>query len=136
MVATFLAQTHIGFVPVAVGLFGAGLAAQVVLAAVGAGRRTEADTSRVRAVALGLRPLAAPAAATAGLLALLWAPPVIDVLTNEPSNFGRTLAWFRAADEGVHTLGEGWRIVSAQFSLRADWLLGRNDDLTLFAGSP
>ena len=122
--------------PVAVGLFGVGLAAQVVLAVVGARRRTGVDTTPVRAVASGLRPLAAPAAATAGLLALLWAPPVIDVLTNEPSNLGRTLAWFRAADEGVHTFGEGWRIVSAQFGLRADWLIGRNDELTLFAGSP
>ena len=38
----------------------------------------------------GPRTLAAPALVTAGLLAVLWVPPVIDVLTNEPCNAGRT----------------------------------------------
>lgn len=133
-VATFLAQTHVGFVPVALGLLAFG---GVALVATGArAGRSDGGPGLRRAAARAARRLAAPAGVTVALLALLWLPPVLDVLTNEPSNAGRTLAWFRAAEEGVHSLGDGWRIVSAQFGLRPDWLVGHNDALSFFGGSP
>ena len=151
VVATFLAQTHVGFVPVALGLFAWGLVA-IVMATVTDGRATsrrgpghgEADdrgdgdvgATRAPRAPAGPRTLAAPALVTAGLLAVLWLPPVIDVLTNEPSNAGRTLAWFRDAAEGVHTLGEGWRVVSAPFGLRGEWVAGQEaGPLGLFSPS-
>jgi hypothetical protein len=128
-VATFLAQTHVGFVPVALCLLAVGAGALVAV--------TVADGRAADRSAALLRTLVAPAAATAGVLAVLWLPPVIDVLTNEPSNAGRTLAWFRDAAEGVHTLGEGWRVVSAPFGLRGEWLAGQEPGpLGLFAPSP
>ncbi len=74
--------------------------------------------------------------ATIGLLALLWLPPVIDVLTNEPSNAGRTVAWFRYAEDAPHTIAEAWRVVSAQFAVSGEWLVGQEGPFGVFGGSP
>ena len=61
---------------------------------------------------------------SAGLFALIWLPPVLDVLWNAPSNARQTIEWFERADEGVHTLTDGWRVISAQFGPSPEWISG------------
>ncbi len=104
-VATYLVQTHVGY---------AALTAPMLLVAAGwltFHRRRK------------LRTLARPAALTVGLLAVLWSPTVWDQLFGT-HNLGLTLDWFRAAQEGTHTLADGAQIVLAQFAIVPDWVTG------------
>jgi len=171
-VATYLAQTHVGFVPLALPLLaggavtlaasalrspaaswaaspaddlapppaGRGPAGEAVPAvttpgahpvpaadpaparALGLLRRTAAGP-RWAAGALGRAGLARPAAVTAGVLAVMWLPPFVDVVLHAPSNLREIAEWFGDADEGVHTVGEGWRTVTGQFGGRPEWLV-------------
>lgn len=100
--ATFLAQTHVGFVALALPL--AGLAAISLLV------RTPDRRSLVR-----------PLAVTVGVTAVLWSPVLVDVLWSS-NNLGRVIEWFREAEDGTHTLAEGWRVISAQLALVPEWL--------------
>lgn len=85
LVATFLAQTHVGFVVLALPLFAFGAAWLVVVA------RRDA----LRAGWL-----------SAGILIVLWLPPLLDVLINEPSNLGKVVRHFRYSDDPTHSLIE------------------------------
>ncbi|HEX8803527.1 MAG TPA: hypothetical protein VF743_05025, partial [Acidimicrobiales bacterium] len=101
-VASFVAQTHVGFVALAGPLLAFGAAWMVV--------------SIVRSDRLdGRRRLARPGAAAVAILAVVWLPPLLDVVYNAPSNIRNIVEWFVDADEGVHTLGEGWRVITGQF---------------------
>ena len=107
--ASWLVQTHVGYAPLAVPMLGAGA---MVL---GATTWRSADTRRaafLRAVAL-----------TAGVLLIAWVLPVWDQVDGT-GNFMRAARWFREAKEGVHTLGEGVRVVGAQFAVVPDWITG------------
>jgi hypothetical protein len=106
-VATFLAQTHVGFVLLAFALLAWGIVTLVAPAAAAPERRREV----LRAAAITL-PLAA----------LLWLPPLLDVLLNAPSNARKVARWFMAADEGTHTPAEGWRVTTGQFGAKPEWL--------------
>jgi hypothetical protein len=134
-VATLLAQTHVGFVPVALGLLVWGVVAGLLPAFVAA-RRGDARAGVWASLRAAAEPLARPAVATAGLLALLWLPPVVDALANSPSNAQRLGGWFREGSDETHTLAEGWRIVSAQYGVTAEWLVGKAAPHDAFYQSP
>jgi hypothetical protein len=151
-VATFLAQTHVGFVLLALPLVVWG-AIGLVVAAVRppGGRRTaaepaplpepepeaepggavepdgagdgEAAAGQPGATRPSVRRLALVALATVGVLAVLWAPTFIDVLVHDPSNLGLIRQWFGGGGGEGHTLGEGWRVMSGQFSALPEWLI-------------
>jgi hypothetical protein len=135
-VATFLAQTHVGFVLLALPLVAWG-AVGLLVAAVRPPRppapAAGADAEQPEQAAPGeradvspsVRRLAAAALATVVVLAVLWAPTVIDVLVHEPSNLGLIKVWFGGGGDGGgqgHTLGEGWRVMSGQFAALPEWL--------------
>jgi hypothetical protein len=107
--SAFLAQTHVGFVPLALPLLVAGV---LVLFA--------------RARAAGeLRSLRRPGAWAAGLFALVWSPLVVDVIVNVPSNTRRVIMWFQSDEEPTHTLADGWKVVTGQFGVPPEWMTGK-----------
>ncbi len=110
--ATFLVQTHIGYLATAGALFACG-ALGLVLSA-----------RREHGPGWG-RPLLRPAAFTVGVLAVLWLPPAIDLVTNSPSNAGDIYRYFRDPGEAGHSLAEGWRVTTGQFALPPEWLTGK-----------
>jgi hypothetical protein len=115
LVASYLAQTHIGFLVLALPLAALGAAWLVV----GTLRAEGDDRAPAR------RSLRTAALATAAVLALVWAPPAVDVLLHSPNNARLTYEWFKAGDEGVHSLGDGWTVVTGQFGLPPEWLTSR-----------
>ena len=112
--ASFLAQTHVGFLVLAVPLFAVGAA---WLAAT-RGRDTW------------------PAAAwAAGLLALVWSPVVVDLVTGTTGNLGVAYDWFRHGGDDAHSVLEGWRVVSGQLEVPPEWLVAHREPLWL-TGEP
>ena len=111
-VASFLAQTHVGFVLLALALLGYGIVTLAVpILRSGDGERRR-KLRRSTAIAL---PLAG----------LLWLPTFLDVVLNRPSNLRKVIRWFRVADEGTHTLAEGWWVTTGQFGLDPEWLIDK-----------
>ena len=111
-VASFLAQTHVGYVALAVPLLAWGALCLVWLAA---RRKRRGD-----AVA-GPEP---GAVARAGLVAaivgaVLWLPPLIDERFRS-GNLSKILRWFH--DGAPHSLVQGYRVVGAQFGWPPEWL--------------
>ena len=117
VVASFLAQTHVGFVLLALPLLLLGAGALVV-SAVRAGPGPDR------------RGLVRPGLLALGLLALLWLPPVYDAVVNRrDSNLSRLVSYFRHSTEATHTLLEGWGVVTGQFGWPPEWAtnaLGQN----------
>ena len=107
-VASFLAQTHVGFVVLALPLFAFG----VVWLTVAVLRSS--DGSRGRFVRVG--------AGSVVLGVVLWSPVIVDSVVHRPSNATRIIRWFRNPKDGLHTLGDGWRVVSGQFAALPEWL--------------
>jgi hypothetical protein len=127
VVASFLAQTHVGFVPLAGALLGWGIVTLAVPILRSHGRADDAgqpdgvddhDDDRGRAL-LRSTAIAVP------LAVVLWLPPFLDVVLNAPSNVRKVVRWFRVADEGTHTLAEGWRVTTGQFGLDPEWLTAK-----------
>lgn len=110
--ATFLVQTHIGYLATAGGLFACGVLGLVLSA------------RREHGPGWGRR-LLRPAAFTVGVFAVLWLPPAIDLVTNTPSNAGDIYRYFRDPGQAGHTLAEGWRVTTGQFTLPPEWLTGK-----------
>jgi hypothetical protein len=54
------------------------------------------------------------------ITAVLWVPPVIDELINNPGNLSQMKRWIQTGT--AHTLGQGFRIVGAQFGWPPEWL--------------
>jgi hypothetical protein len=113
-VASFLAQTHVGFVPVALPLLAWGTGALVL-------RRGRDGGRPWRALAV-----------TAGVLGITWSPLLIDVLINPNSNPRRIVRYFRHTTDPAHTAGDGWRVISAQFALWPEWLAGKRPSAIMF----
>jgi hypothetical protein len=112
-VAIFVAQTHVGYVALAFPLVALGAVWLVVAPGPGGRRR-----------------LAAPGLATLGVLAVMWLPPVAQQALNGTGNLGLTLRWFRdGGPRGERPAGlrTGWRVVSSQYGLPPEWLLGARD---------
>jgi hypothetical protein len=109
VVASFLAQTHVGYAPIAL----PGLAVGTVWLVVRI-RRQHRD--RMRALLGG-------ALVTVGALVVIWAPPLWDEWRGT-HNLSTIVRWFRDTKEAAHTLGEGARIVGGQFAIVPDWITG------------
>lgn len=70
----------------------------------------------------------AAAGALAGVLgAVGWALPVLDQLRPGRGNMSLIAGWFRDHEGEARTLTAGWRVVSAQYALSAEWLVGWAD---------
>ncbi len=121
--ASFLAQTHVGFVALALPLVGLG-AAWLVVAVLRApdGQPTRRDVAKVLAI-------------TAAVTLVLWSPVVVDVLTSSDHNLGRIIAWFDRAEGGTHTVVEGWRVISGQLAVPPEWLTSHREPFWL-TGEP
>lgn len=130
LVASFLAQTHIGFVVLALPLLVLG-AAWLVVSILRSDGPARADERRSLRTAVLV---------TLGVVAVVWAPPAADVLLHSPSNARRAVDWFRAGDGGVHSAGDGWAVVTGQFSLHPEWLTAKrttaSNGESLLLGSP
>jgi hypothetical protein len=122
--ASFLAQTHVGNVILALPLlvFGAAWLVVPVL-------RRGADAARKRDV---LRSVVISAAVGA----VLWLPPALDAILHRPSNLNRILHFFQSSDESANTLSEGWRVVSGQFAWPPEWLTYKRVDYVGIGESP
>jgi hypothetical protein len=121
--ATFLAQTHVGYVILAVPLlvFGAAWLVVPVL-------RRGADASRRRDVVRSLL-------ISAAIGAVLWLPVAIDVLLHRPSNLSRIQRYFESSKESTHSAIDGWEVISGQFAWPPEWLTYKHNDLTGFGES-
>jgi hypothetical protein len=104
-VVTFLVQTHVGFLP---------LVAPVLLWS-GAALLWRGDRERVAR-------LVRPGLITAGVLVLLWLPPLVDVIRHSPSNLTRIFDYFQDPNEPTNPLVEGWQVISGQFAWWPEWL--------------
>jgi hypothetical protein len=107
-VASFLVQTHVGYLPLVV----AALAVVVVCAL--------RDRASPEMRSAWRRPLAF----AAGITAVMWVLPAIDLVFNRPGNIERMARYFVNGDTGepvagvTHALG----LMAAEFKLRPAWL--------------
>ena len=125
-VATFLVQTHVGYVPLAVPLFLGG-AVWLLLAT----RRQIAGT----ATSLVNHPaLRRAAIVTALILVVMWLPPLIGVIRHTPGNLATAI---RSLLDGksTHTLPDGFRVLSQQLSTAPEWVTGAKAQ-NPFSGEP
>jgi hypothetical protein len=123
VITSYLAQTHIGYVALAVPLLVFGTV-WLVASTIATARRARDDADRPRTSVSGL---AAPALTAVLVGLVMWLPPSIEQLSNEPGNARRAFRWFRdggTGGEAAQGLRAGWRIVSAQFGLPPEWLFG------------
>lgn len=70
---------------------------------------------------------------TAAVLAVLWAPPLIEELRHDPGNLTAMWRSLRAPAKTLGT-GNGWRAVALELGPRAPWL-GFNEPLQSFQGT-
>jgi hypothetical protein len=119
VVASFVAQSHIGYVLLAVPLVAAG-AGWMLATALVAVRRDRSDPA--------LRRLVVPAAVAVGIGVLVWLPPLVEQIVVDPGNLTRALDWMgEGGPRGERPAGwlTGWRLVSAQYGLPPEWLFGQ-----------
>jgi len=118
VVASFLAQTHVGFFALALPLvvFGAVWLTVSVLRSEDKGNRRPLIGTGVVALAIGV---------------VLWLPVISDTLVHRDSNASRIVRWFRDASAGVHTIGQGWRVMAGQFAAVPEWLTSHRAPLAL-----
>lgn len=113
-VATYLAQSHIGFVLLALSLLAWGAGALALAA-----WRPGSD------VVVERRALARAGLVSAAVLGVMWLPPLIDILVNAPSNLRQAVSWFRHGSDQSRTLAEGWRVITGQFGGAPEWLVDK-----------
>jgi hypothetical protein len=109
LVGSFVAQTHVGYVALALPLVAFGAAWLVASNRHHLGR------------------LWTPSLWALGVAVVAWLPPVIDQLTHDPGNATVLVRWFReggTGGEASHSLLDGWRVVSAQYAPAPEWLSG------------
>ncbi|HET6774177.1 MAG TPA: hypothetical protein VFH36_12740 [Acidimicrobiales bacterium] len=120
LVASFVAQTHIGYVALA-----------VPLVALGAGWLVATTVRRARgdgvAAAQAARSLLAPALVAVAGAVVMWLPPLYQQAARPTGNLTAAFRWFRGdggVDEGPQTLRVGWRVVTSQLGVPPEWLSG------------
>lgn len=133
-VASFLAQTHVGFVPLAIPLVLWGAAWLVVtsLRAEGGGMDEWSADEWLRR----LRPLRWPMLVSGAIAVLAWLPPLIDFLSHTQSNVRRAADWFGEAAQGTKGLTDGLRVMVGQFELPPEWLITKRDSAFPLGESP
>lgn len=153
LVTSFLVQTHVAFLALAVPLYGlglAGLAVRLARARRAAGSGTAGETAGGPGPDPGRPDAGEPAgdalpsrralvrsgAAGAVLLAVVWLPPLLDALLHEPSNLGNMWRYFRDPIEPTHSLAEGWRVAIGQFAAKPEWLTGKLPPFAFSGESP
>jgi hypothetical protein len=151
VVTSFLVQTHVGYVALAVPLW-LGAVAWTVGAAVAerrwAGRGREAvgdesvgdegggeggDEAAGDEAAGPADPAApprrggrlAPAVVAALIAVVMWLPPVVEQVTHAEGNMDQIIEWFGDPGEDARTLLEGWRVVADQYSVQPEWIVGQ-----------
>jgi hypothetical protein len=138
VVTSFLAQTHVGFVALAVPLWLAAVA-WTVGAAVADRRRARRTSEPVgddggdEEDAASGAPAAptrrggrlAPALVAAVVAVVMWLAPVVEQVTHAEGNMDQIVEWFGDPGEDARTLLEGWRVVADQYSVPPDWLVGQ-----------
>ncbi|HEY7134519.1 MAG TPA: hypothetical protein VIB48_05590 [Acidimicrobiia bacterium] len=106
---TFLVQAHVEYAPL-VGVLGiGGLVVLVVRELRGHGRA-------------GLRTVAAPLGISLAIAVVLWIPPVVDQVTNQPGNLGVLIRFFREHHPG-HSASVAYHVVARELSWRPSWLV-------------
>lgn len=120
-VGTFLVQTHVGYVPLAVPLLVGGAVWLVVA-------RRSPDG------AVTWRPVVRAGIVSAAVLVVMWTPPLIGVLQDAPGNL-RTAARYFLSGQAHHSLLDGYRVVAEQLSARPEWLTGGRTP-NLFTAEP
>jgi hypothetical protein len=114
-VASFLAQTHVGFVALAPPLLLWGVAWLLV-----PGWRTGEAERR--------RDLRRTSLVAGAVLAVVWSPLLLDAWFNSPSNTGNVWRWFGEEEEfgfGTHTMVDGWHVLTGQFYVWPEWLTSK-----------
>ena len=108
---TFAAQTHVGYVALALPLVILGAVWLVVATPAGERRR-----------------LVVPALVAGAAAAVMWLPPAVEALTNDPGNARTVVSWFREGGNGpqeASTLSAGWNVaVTSQWSVLPEWAFG------------
>ncbi|HEY7437826.1 MAG TPA: hypothetical protein VIC35_00350 [Acidimicrobiia bacterium] len=111
LVATFLAQTHVSYVPLVV----AGFLWVGVCVAVDA-RRAQRAPDRWKSTG----------AICLGVWVISWIPPVVDLALHWPANLGRVVSYF-ATGRGSHVgFADALGLTSAEFRPVPPWLGGTN----------
>lgn len=108
LVAGFLAQTHVGFVALALPL--------LALGSVGLAVRAWRDDGTD-----GLRSLARPVGAATAVGVITWLPTAVDVVTDGGGNMRRIVRWFLDSEGGVQGLAAGLRVVGGQLTVPPEW---------------
>jgi hypothetical protein len=117
-VASFVAQTHIGYVVLAAPLlaFGAAWLVGSVLRQV----REEGSTA-------SLGRLVWPVLVALAVGTVMWMPPLVEEVTGDPGNLTRAWEWFRSGGpeaEPARGYLLGWRLVTSQYGVPPEWLFG------------
>jgi hypothetical protein len=122
--ASFLAQTHVGFVALAIPL----LAIAAAWFAIAGLWRGTAPDRRITTLWVLL--------ASGAIFVVLWLPPLLDLVLHERPNLQRIVHYFRTSDDPSHPIGSGWRIVSGQFGGLPEWLTEKRTDIVGYGESP
>ncbi|HEY7071283.1 MAG TPA: hypothetical protein VH479_14250 [Acidimicrobiales bacterium] len=134
-VTSFLVQTHIGFLALAVPLLALGIGALAFRllrarrarpAPAGSNGNGDGEPASTDGATLpDRRGLLRAGVISAVLFGILWLPPVLDRLWYKPSNAGNAWRYFRHPREGGHTLAAGWRVAAGQFGWKPEWVTGK-----------
>ena len=114
LVASFIVQAHLAPTPPTVATLVAGLA-------FGARRLTSNGLRGPPATSPGIR---RHALVTAGVLAVIWLPPFVDVVTHAGGNV-HSVAHYFLTTRSNGTIADGYRAVASQLTIPPPWL-GRN----------
>lgn len=126
LVASFCAQTHVGYIPIAAALVAWGLVGALATMARPPEPVTDARSQR--------RTARNAAFVTVVLLAVMWTPPIIDQVTDRGNLNAARIYFTRAAPtRGFDTAA---RVVGEEFTLTPDWLFGREPPVALSVEPP
>jgi hypothetical protein len=117
-VASFLAQSHVGFVALAPPVLGWGIVGLLGKAVL----ETDGETRSI-----AIRRAARAAAIGAGVLVVTWLPVLYDLVRYAPSNASEVVSYFRHSDDPAHSLPTGWRVMSGQFGGAPEWLTAKRE---------